>query len=86
MYLKDSLVEEECRVKEKAVQIAKALSINSIILLPQLPTEQSPCCLTELYRFIGELMDGKYRNGFHGIPFRTYCVSTRKYETDCFIL
>ena len=70
MYLKDSLVEEECRVKEKAVKIAKSLNIKSITMMPQLPTESSPCCLTESYRFIGELLDGKFRNGFEGIPFQ----------------
>ena len=86
MCIKDSLPEDGCKVKQKAVLIAKGLGIKKIKIMPQLETETSPCCLTEAYRFVAQLLDGKYKNGFQGIPYRVYDVSSRKYETESFIL
>lgn len=86
MYLKDSLPEEECTVNIKAVEIAKGLGISSITVMPMIECESSECCLTEGYRFIAQLMDGKYKKGFGGIPFKVYNVSSKTYETDTFVL
>ena len=86
MYIKDSLPEDVCTVKQKAILICKGLGISKIQIMPQLETESSCCCITEAYRFIAQLLEGKYKNGFSGIPYRVYNVTFRKYETETFIL
>jgi len=85
MYIKDSMGEDWATVREKPRQIAKALGIKEIDIIHALPTETTSQCILEAYRFIGEVLDGKYRSGFDELPSRTYDVIKKKYTSVNFV-
>ena len=71
MWIKDPNADEWARVREKPRQIAEKFGIKEIGIIHGLPTESSSQCILEAYRFLGQILDGKYRNGFLNLPART---------------
>jgi len=71
MWIKDPKADEWARVREKPRQIAEKLGIKEIGIIHGLPTESSSQCILEAYRFLGQMLDGKYRNGFLNLRART---------------
>jgi hypothetical protein len=53
--IKDCLPMAESTILSNSVALAVELNVRTIKLYPELPTETSPACLLEAYRFVGTI-------------------------------
>jgi hypothetical protein len=73
---------KEAKVRKKVTDMAKEFKLNEVKLIPGSSDETSNGMRPGLLQVVGQLLDGKYKEGFNNTLSCTWNVSSGGYNTD----